>query len=89
MNTDKEEFVSDYSLPVRKSLMEQSVLFGIGQTAFFAIFMVTVILVASFGLYFCVFGVLAFFVCRLLCRKDSMTIEFLFQNLAESDFYRG
>ena len=89
MNTNEEESVSNYSLPVRKSLMEQSVLFGIGQSAFFVIFMITVILVASFGLYFSIFGVVAFLVCRLLCRKDSMTIEFLFQNLAESDFYRG
>ena len=46
MNTNEEESVSNYSLPVRKSLMEQSVLFGIGQSAFFVIFMITVILVA-------------------------------------------
>jgi len=85
----KEELTDDYSLPVRKSLMEQDVMFGIGQTAFFVIFMITVILVASLGLYFIIFGVIAFFVCRLLCRKDSMTIEFLFQNLSERDFYRG
>ena len=85
----KEDLTDDYSLPVRKSLMEQDVMFGIGQTAFFVIFMITVILVASLGLYFIIFGVIAFFVCRLLCRKDSMTIEFLFQNLSERDFYRG
>jgi len=85
----KEDLTDDYSLPVRKSLMEQDVMFGIGQTAFFIIFMITVILVASLGLYFIIFGVIAFFVCRLLCRKDSMTIEFLFQNLSERDFYRG
>ena len=84
-----EDSIGDYSIPVRKSLMEQDVMFGIGQTAFFVIFMVTVILVASFGLYVVIFGGIAFFVCRLLCRKDSMTIEFLFQNLSERDFYRG
>ena len=81
--------IDDYSIPVRKSLMEQDVMFGIGQTAFFVIFMVTVLFVASFGLYFVIFGIIAFFVCRILCRKDSMTIEFLFQNLSERDFYRG
>lgn len=85
----KEDLTDDYSLPVRKSLMEQDVMFGIGQTAFFIIFMITVILIASLDLYFIIFGVIAFFVARLLCRKDSMTIEFLFQNLSERDFYRG
>jgi len=84
-----EDSIDDYSIPVRKSLMEQDVMFGIGQTAFFVIFMVTVLFVASFGLYFVIFGIIAFFVCRILCRKDSMTIEFLFQNLSERDFYRG
>ena len=84
-----EDSIGDYSIPVRKSLMEQDIMFGIGQTAFFVIFMVTVILAASLGLFFITFGAIAFFVCRLLCRKDAMTIEFLFQNLSEQDFYRG
>ncbi len=78
-----------FSAPVHKSLLEKPMFFGIGQTAFCAIAMVTVILSSMISGVCILLGIAAVLFCRFLCRKDNMLLEFIFQNLDVKEFYRG
>lgn len=84
-----EEDIVDFSLPVHTSLMEKQVLFGIGEKAFYAILMVTIILAAMVSVYCIGLGVIALIVCRILCKKEPFLLDFLFENLGQQDIYEG
>ena len=75
----------DFSAPVHVSLMEKNVMFGIGTTVFCVIMMVTVVLMAMVGAPCVLLGVVLLLVCRQVCKKDKMTLEFMFQNMGFRD----
>jgi type IV secretory pathway VirB3-like protein len=79
----------NYSFPVHVSLMEKSVMFGVGTTVFCVIMMVTVVLMAMVSASCVLLGVVMLLVCRQVCKKDNLTLEFMFQNLGVQDVYRG
>ena len=83
------ESLDDYGVGVHRSLQEKYVMFGIGSTAFYVILMVTVFLVSFIGLPCIIFGVLALWICRMVCKKEPMLLEFMFKNLGMKDYYRG
>ena len=85
----EEESITNYALPVHKSLMEKHLLFGVGETIFYAILIVTVILVCLVSPYCAIIGIAAFFICRLLCKKEPQFMEFILQNMSVQDVYRG
>ena len=85
----EEESVTDYSVPVHKSLMERHMLFGIGELPFYGILVVTVILACLVSPYCILLGVAAVMVCRLLCKKEPQLLEFIIQNMSVHDVYRG
>ena len=85
----EDEDITDYSLPVHTSLMEKQVLFGIGEKAFYAILMVTVILCAMVSIYCIGIGIIALIICRVLCKKEPFLLDFLFENLTQQDIYEG
>jgi len=85
----EEDSVVNYSLPTHKSLMQKWTFLGIGQTAFLVIVMVSIILASMLSIYCILLGVVAFFVCRALCKNEPQRMEFIFQNLGQQDIYLG
>ncbi len=85
----KEDDFEDYSLPVYTSLMETHLFFGIGEMAFCLIAMVTIILATIVSAYCILLGIIAVLVCRMMCKKEPMLINFIFQNLLQQDKYLG
>ena len=83
---------SDFSVfvaPVHVALMEKSVMFGVGSTVFCVIMMITVFLMAMIHAACILLGVIALLVCRQVCKKDNLTLEFMLQNLGVPDLYWG
>lgn len=89
MKEKTEETVIDYAIPVHKSLMEHHAFFGVGETAFYIIVGITLMLVTMLSLWCVLVGIAALFVCRLLCKDEPMLLDFLFENLFIQGFYRG
>lgn len=85
----KEENIEDYAIPVHQSLMEKKMLFGIGEKAFYSILIFTVILAAMVSIYCIGIGIAILLICRRLCRKEPMLLEFLFENFSQKDTYIG
>lgn len=84
-----EEDFDDYAVPVHGSLTVKRLFFGIGEKAFYLIGFITLILCALTSIYAIGVGVFGILVCRLICRKDPMTIEFALENLMQKDIYEG
>lgn len=79
----------DYSQPVHVSLMEKKLFFGIGEKAFYIIGFITLIICALTNIYAIVIGVVGILVCRIICKKDPLTIDFALENLMQKDVYEG
>ncbi len=83
------ENYEDYSRPVHLSLMEKKVLFGIGDKAFYIIGFLTIVICALTTIYAIVLGIIAIIICRAVCKKDPMTIDFALENMMQKDVYEG
>ncbi len=83
------EDYEDYSKPVHVSLMEKKLFFGIGEKAFYIIGFITLIICALTNIYAIVIGIAGIFICRIICKKDPMTIDFALENLMQKDIYEG
>ncbi len=79
----------DYSQPVHVSLMEKKLFFGIGEKAFYIIGFITLIICALTTIYAIVIGVVGILICRVICKKDPLTIDFALENLMQKDVYEG
>ena len=86
---DAGEMMGNFSAPVHVSLMEKNVMFDIGTMTFSIIMMVTVVLMSMIHMTCIIIGVIALLICRQVCKKDKMTLEFMFQNMSIADCYRG
>lgn len=84
-----EDSLLNYQIPVYTSLMEKHVFFGIGETAFYLIAVITIILMSLLSIYCVLFGVVAVFICKQICRKEQMFLEFMFQSMLQSKLYVG
>lgn len=84
-----EDNLLNYQSPVYTSLMEKHVFFGIGETAFYLIAVVTIILMSLLSFYCILIGVTAILICKLLCKKEQMFLEFTFQSLNQAKMYVG
>lgn len=79
----------DYSQPVHVSLMEKKLFFGIGEKAFYIIGFITLIICALTTIYAVVIGIVGILICRIICKKDPLTIDFALENLMQKDVYEG
>lgn len=79
----------DYSQQVHVSLMEKKLFFGIGEKAFYIIGFITLIICALTTIYAIVIGIAGILICRVICKKDSLTIDFALENLMQKDVYEG
>ena len=79
----------DFSRPVHVSLMENKLFFGIGEKAFYVIGFITLIICALTNIYAIVIGIAGIIICRIICKKDPLTIDFALENLMQKDVYEG
>ena len=79
----------DSSQPVHVSLMEKKLFFGIGEKAFYIIGFITLIICALTTIYAIVIGIVGILICRIICKKDPLTIDFALENLMQKDVYEG
>ncbi len=79
----------DYSKQVHVSLMEKKLFFGIGEKAFYIIGFITLIICALTNIYAISIGIFGILICRIICKKDPMTIDFALENLMQKDVYEG
>ncbi len=89
MKEHTEENLMDYAAPVHKSLMAHHSFFGVGETAFYIIAGITLMLVTMLSLWCVIIGIVAFFICRLICKDEPLLLDFLIENLFIQNFYRG
>jgi len=81
--------ISDYALPVYRSLSEHHQLFGVGEKAFYCICMLTIVLASMVSIFCIALGVIALAAVKQLCKKDPLLIDFIFENLNQANYYRG
>lgn len=75
--------------PVYASVMTKPRIFGIGEKAFYGIVVLTVVLMSMVSVFCIGIGIIMLVVLRLLCRKEPLLVDFLIENISESDFYEG
>lgn len=79
----------NYSSPIHKSLIQDSVDFGIGVVPAVFIFILTITLMRLVSIWCMFAGFVLFFVAKFSTRKDPHFLESLFERLLISDVYRS
>lgn len=77
----------NYSSPIHKSLIQDSVDFGIGVVPAVLIFILTITLMRLVSIWCMFAGFVLFFVAKFSTRKDPHFLESLFERLLISDVY--
>jgi type IV secretory pathway TrbD component len=81
--------LSDYSVPVHRSLQEPDAAFGVGTTALLLVFTGTIVLSSLVSIWCILLGAAALIVLRALCREDPFLVDILIENLFQKDRYEG
>ncbi len=81
--------VYDYENPVYRVLLENRLFMGIGLGAFTFIAIITIVLMTVVSIYSVIAGVVLVIAARLVCRKDPMTLQILFDRLLTPDLWRA
>lgn len=84
---EKEESLT--TATVYSSLLNKPRTFGIGQMPFFIIVMFTTLLVSLVHPLCFVIGIVTLLTCKQICRKEEYLLDFLIENLSQSDVYMG
>ena len=83
------EMISDYAIPVHRSLMQVDMLFGIGTKAALVLLIVTVVMIQITGAWFLIVSAALFFLMRLLAKSDPYLLDILFDSVLQQDIYYG
>lgn len=83
------EMISDYAIPVHRSLMQVDMLFGIGTKAAIVLLIVTVVMIQITGAWFLIVSAALFFLMRLLAKNDPYLLDILFDSVLQQDIYYG
>ena len=83
------EIVSDYAIPVHRSLMQVDMLFGIGTKAAIILLIVTVVMIQITGAWFLLVSAALFFLMRILAKNDPYLLDILFDSVLQQDIYYG
>jgi len=78
--------MSEYKIPVHRSLLQREMIGGIPQAGLFVVFMLGIIFVYGFKLYF--FSVpiaILYFVMRHLTKEDQWFIDMILENVMQKD----
>ena len=63
------EMITDYSIPVHRSLLGNDMLFGIGTKAAIALLIITVVMIQLTGGWFLIVSIALFFLMRILAKN--------------------
>ena len=83
------EIVSDYAIPVHRSLMQVDMLLGIGTKAAIILLIVTVVMIQITGAWFLLVSVGLFLLMRILAKSDPYLLDILFDSVLQQDIYYG
>ncbi|UTC44678.1 MULTISPECIES: VirB3 family type IV secretion system protein [unclassified Treponema] len=83
------EMISDYAIPVHRSLIQVDMLFGIGTKAAILLLIVTVVMIQITGAWFLIVSAALFFLMRLLAKHDPYLLDILFDSVLQQDIYYG
>ena len=83
------EMISDYSIPIHRSLIQVDMLFGIGTKAAILLLIVTVVITQITGAWFLIVSAALFFLMRLLAKNDPYLLDILFDSVLQQDIYYG
>lgn len=83
------EMISDYAIPVHRSLMQVDMLFGIGTKAAIVLLIVTVVMIQITGAWFLIVSAALFFLMRMLAKNDPYLLDILFDSVLQQDIYYG
>lgn len=86
---ENKETLYDYALPVHQALLHPIQLFGIGDTAFMIILMTTTFLATLVSAWCIIIGLIALFIVKQLCKNEPYLVDFIIENLSQSDIYIG
>ena len=81
--------ITDFKIPVHRSLLQADMLMGIGTNAAILLLVVTIVCMQIVGLWFIFISVGIYFVLRILCKNDPYLLEQLLDNILEQDMYHG
>ncbi len=81
--------LSDYSITVRKSLMEVDTIFGIRANTLLGLLVISILMVQLVGLYFLFISVIAFMILRTLTKNDPYFAEIVMENMMQQEIYYG
>lgn len=83
------EMITDYSIPVHRSLLGNDMLFGIGTKAAIALLIITVVMIQLTGGWFLIVSIALFFLMRILAKNDPYLMDILFDSVLQQDIYYG
>ena len=83
------EMISDYAIPVHRSLIQVDMLFGIGTKAAILLLIVTVVMIQITGAWFLIVSAALFFLMRILAKNDPYSLDILFDSVLQQDIYYG
>jgi type IV secretory pathway VirB3-like protein len=75
-----------YRLPVRRSLLQRELLFGVPQAGLLILFMLAAVFLYGLEMYFMAAPVVVlYFVMRILTKKDQWLIDIVLDNIMQKD----
>lgn len=89
MESEQTDSLYDYTAKVHQSLEHPIQTFGIGANALLIIVMATTLLATLISVWLIAAGVIALLVTKKLCKKESLLVDFLIQNLGYGEVYKG
>lgn len=89
MKNQEEETLYDYAQNVYTSLVHPIRFMGIGEAAASVIFCGTTLLAMMVSKYCIALGVIAFLIVKHLSKNEPYMIDFILDNLNQSEIYRG
>lgn len=81
--------LSDCALPVYTSIQEKPPLAGVGEIALYGIIFLTLMLMMIINNWCVIIGIVAYLACRIICKKEPLMIDFIFENMSSSEIYEG
>ena len=84
-----EESLFDYQAEVHKSLLHPIQFMGVGELAFVMIMMVTTVLATLVSVWCISVGLIAFAILRYMCKGEPYLVNFVVENLGQSEVYHG
>jgi type IV secretory pathway VirB3-like protein len=81
--------LTDFSLPVHKSLQQPDLLMGIPKEVFVLILLLTIILINFFGLAMILVAVVLYVPCSIISKDDPNLLTIALGSLFQIDFLEG